>query len=124
MVRRYVTRADVVLIVTLLLVSGVTLGYLTRFGFAGKHTVVEVDGHRVLELPLDRDVTTSVHGPLGETVIAVEDGTVRIVSSPCPHGYCVRMGRLRFAGETAVCVPNHVIVTITGGSRGYDGVTQ
>ncbi|MBA7584171.1 hypothetical protein ES708_26124 [subsurface metagenome] len=92
----------------------------------GRHVVVEVNGHRILELSLDRNVTTSVKGPLGETGIIVENGTARISTSPCPNKYCIRMGRLKHGGEIAVCVPNHVVLYIRGGSEkdSFDGVTQ
>ena len=126
MIFRYFKRGDITLIAVLLILSGASLAGVHHYSLNGRHAVVEVNGRRVLELSLDRDVTTTVAGPLGETVIIVEDGTVRIEDSPCPDHYCVRMGRLRHRGEIAVCVPNSVVVRISGGSDNdsYDGVTQ
>ncbi len=126
MVFRYFTRGDIFLIAVLLLLSVVGFAVVSHYSFTGKHAVVEVDGSRVLELSLNQDVTTTVTGPLGETVIIVEGGSAQIADSPCPNHYCVRMGRIRHRGEIAVCVPNRVIVTITGGSDrdSFDGVTQ
>ena len=126
MIFRYFKRGDTTLIAVLLVLSTVSLASVHHYGFNGRHAVVEVNGHRVLELSLDRDVTTTVNGPLGETVIIVEDRTVRIADSPCPHHYCVRMGRLRHRGEIAVCVLNNIVLTISGGNdhNSYDGVTQ
>jgi len=121
-----VTRGDIVLICLLLAAAASGFMLAPHAAGAGGHAVVEVDGRRVLEVPLDRDVTIPVTGPAGESVIVVEDGAVRIDTSCCPHRICVRMGSLRAPGEVAVCVPNRLVVSVTGGSgqAEFDGVTQ
>jgi hypothetical protein len=125
--RRYFTRGDIILIAVLLALSLMSLGAIRVFGVSGKHAVVEVDNHRVLELPLDHDSVTTVTGPIGETVIEVEKGAVSIPKSPCPNKYCMHMGHISHAGEILVCVPNHLIVRITGGKNdgeAFDGVVE
>lgn len=125
--KRFFTRGDIILIAILLLLSVGSLSALHGSGFAGNHAIVEVNGKRVLELPLDRDERTTVDGPLGKTTIAVHDGTVEIADSPCPRGLCKHMGHIRCVGEVLVCVPNRVFVTITGNKGGenkFDGVSE
>lgn len=125
--RRYCTRGDIILIAVLLALSLLSLGAIRFFGVSGKHAVVEVDNRRVLELPLDHDIVTTVTGPLGETVIEVEKGAVSIPKSPCTNKYCMHMGHIRQVGEILVCVPNHIIVRITGGENNgeaFDGVVE
>ena len=126
MVLRYFTRGDIALIIGLLILSGGGFTSIPHYTMENGHAVVDVGNRRVLELSLDTNVTKTVTGPLGKTVIVVKDGTVRITDSPCPHHYCVRMGTLRNSGEIAVCVPNRVVVTVRGGSgeKSFDGVTQ
>jgi len=123
---RYFTRGDIVLVAVMLALSAASFTAVHGFAFSGKHALVEVEGRVVMELALDRDAVHTVTGPLGETRIVVEGGTVRIDDSPCPNHYCIRMGRLKYRGEIAVCVPNRVVVTIKGGSddESFDGVTQ
>jgi hypothetical protein len=121
------TRGDVILIAALTAVSLAGFGSLRFKGLSGNHAVVEVDGRRVLELPLDRDTTASVDGPLGETVIEVRDRAVWVIRSPCPRGFCMHMGRIRYPGEILVCVPNRVCVSIRGNGekkRSFDGVSE
>jgi hypothetical protein len=127
MIKRYCRRGDIILIVFLLAVSLLSIGGIRFFSVSGKHAVVEVDNRRVLELPLDRDTVTTVRGPLGETVIKVEKGAVSIPESPCPRGYCMHMGHISQVGMILVCVPNHVIVKITGGENdgaAFDGIVE
>lgn len=111
----------------LLALSLVSLGAIRGAGLTGNHAVVEVNGKRVLELPLDREARTTVDGPLGKSTIAVHDGAVEIAGSPCPRGLCMHMGHIRYVGEVLVCVPNRVFVTITGdrgGEKTFDGVSE
>ena len=124
-VRRYVTAGDAVLVGGLLVLAAV-LFIVTGNGYtANRHVVVEVSGARVLELPLDSDVTRTVRGPLGDTVISIEGGRARVTESACPNHYCIRMGSISHTGEIIVCVPNQVFVTIRGGrEQSYDGVTR
>lgn len=80
----------------------------------GREAVVTTpDGSFVL--PLDEDTVRTVDGNDGiAVVIAVEDGSVRFVSSGCPDQICVRSGSLTKAGDTAACVPAGVSVRLMG----------
>ncbi len=123
---KYCRKGDVVLVISLLLVSIGSIAGVRNLYSGGRHAVVEVDGKHTLELSLDKNVTETVRGPLGETVIVIENGYAEIEESACPHKYCVRMGRISHMGEVIICVPNRVMVTIRGGSEedSFDGVTQ
>ena len=123
---RYLTKGDIILVVVLVILSVASIAGIRNFHNGGKHVVVEVDGSHVMELSLDSNVTEAVKGPLGKTVIVIENGTARITDSPCPHKYCIRMGSISRRSEIIVCVPNRVFLTIRGGSEeeSFDGVTQ
>lgn len=54
--------------------------------------------------------------------IEIEGQTVRFSESTCPDQVCVRTGTLTRAGQTAVCLPNRVIVRITGGAPAVDAI--
>ncbi len=55
-----------------------------------------------------------VQGRLGMTSVLIDNGRARIQSSPCPHKICCRMGDIGSEGGLLVCVPNEVLVTISG----------
>jgi hypothetical protein len=116
------TRGDKVLIV-ILLVSGLASLFLIRSVIpAGEVAVVEVDGHPVCRLDLSVDTRRTVQGPLGETVIQVRGGRVRVADSSCPYRICVRTGWIGQAGGMIVCLPNRVVVRVTG-ETGMDAVS-
>ncbi len=63
---------------------------------------------------LEDDFEVAVPGPLGDTVIHVEDGKVHVESSPCENQLCVAAGTVERAGEWIVCLPNQVFLSIEG----------
>ncbi|MCG8477528.1 MAG: NusG domain II-containing protein [Spirochaetales bacterium] len=87
----------------------------------GQATTVEVrsdEGDFVYAL--DEDRVLSFSGPLGETIIHIQDGTVRFVASPCRDKICIAAGALSEHGQWAACLPNRVFVTISGGETGAE----
>jgi hypothetical protein len=63
-----------------------------------------------------------VHGPLGESVIAIRDGQARFLKSPCTGQYCVHHGWLKRAGQVAICLPNQVSLTLQNAQPNYDSL--
>ncbi|MFQ6093576.1 MAG: NusG domain II-containing protein [bacterium] len=92
----------------------------------GTWAVVESGDGSARRLDLSTDQEVPISGPLGETVVEVSAGRVRVESSPCPHKICVQMGFRDRNGDVIVCIPNKVIVCVRGGERGerVDGVTH
>jgi hypothetical protein len=74
------------------------------------------------EVPLSRDQQIEVPGPLGISIITIQNRRARISSDPSPRQYCVRQGWLQQAGEIALCLPNQVSVELTGSRKKYDSL--
>jgi len=70
--------------------------------------------------PLNADETVVVQGPLGNTVVRIENNGVYVESSPCQNQTCVAAGILRRHGNWAVCLPNNVFVMIEGADEEND----
>jgi hypothetical protein len=73
-------------------------------------------------VPLSRDQQIEVPGPLGISIITIQNRKARIASDPSPRQYCVRQGWLQQAGEIALCLPNQVSVELTGSRKKYDSL--
>lgn len=78
------------------------------------HVEISVDGRQVARLPLDTDVTYQVPLATGRMRVSVRDGGVAVVESDCPDQICVHTGRIRRPSQAVICVPNRVVVRITG----------
>ena len=59
---------------------------------------------------------------INEVFIEIEGNRARIAHSPCRDQLCMRAGWLERGGDTAVCLPQRVIVEIRGARRGVDCV--
>ena len=57
---------------------------------------------------------TEVDGKLGTTNVEISEKGVRVLDSPCPYKLCIKSGLIRRSAETLVCLPNRVVVRITG----------
>ena len=105
-------RYDISLIASLLLVSLLSVGVLLLFRREGKSVRVEQDGRTVAVYSLSRNGEYPLNG--GTNILVIQDGAAYIREADCPDKTCVRAGRLTHVGESAVCLPNRVSVTVIG----------
>ena len=113
-------RADLALILGLLLLSGGLYLALGARGEARAWAVVRVENAEIGRYPLSRDGTYPLNG--GTNVLVIEDGAARIAEAGCPDKLCVHQVRVRTSGQVITCLPNRLTVTIEGGAdSGLDG---
>jgi hypothetical protein len=110
------TPLDRIIVLALMLVSGL-LFLSAAAGPRGAEVVAERDGRIIFSAPLDQNRTVSLQGPLGTTVLAIQQGHAFLVSSPCPLKIGIRMGKISRAGQVVACVPNHLLVRIVGKAK-------
>lgn len=85
-----------------------------------------------IEIICDGKLTDTIVLPAADDVIALgEDGHVklelkdhkiRFLETDCPDKICVRTGFISKVGQSAVCLPNRIVVRITGGNGNETGV--
>ena len=63
-----------------------------------------------------------IKGPIGESIIVINNGQARFKQSPCPNQYCVHQGWLSHAGQVAICLPNQVSLQLLGAKNTYDSL--
>ncbi len=63
-----------------------------------------------------------IHGPLGDSLISIDQGKVRFKQSPCTNQYCVHQGWLERAGQVAICLPNQISLQLIGEKKPYDSL--
>ena len=86
---------------------------------------VKVDGNIILTKSLDSAGKFSVEGYVGTTEFEIVDNSVRILSAPCPGKHCIKQGKISKSGQSIICVPNHLIISIKGNETGnIDAVTK
>lgn len=111
---------DLVLIICILGIAligmlGVRL-YQQKLAGDGALVVVTVDGEERGRYPLDADISERIE--LGDgtfNVLEIADGYAQIREASCPDQICVKHNHIRYTGETIVCLPNKVVVSVEGG---------
>ena len=110
-------RNDVILVVVLLALGGALALALGLTRQDGAVVRVQSEGEVLMELPLSRD-TRVVLGQDGQTnTLVIENGGARMEAADCPDQICVNHGSIRYAGESIVCLPHKLVVSIEGGGE-------
>ena len=103
---------DVILIAVLLCISVGACAFLFLGSKTGGAVSVEVDGEVVGVYPLSRNGEFSLCD--GSNVLEIKDGKAFMKSADCPDKTCVHSRAISKVGETVVCLPNRVTVSVIG----------
>ena len=113
---------DILLIMALLVFAGGAWSVLRLTRRQGGEAVVTVDGAIAATLPLGEDGRFPIAAGDGSNLIEIADGRVRVAEADCPGQHCVRSGWAGYEGQTIVCLPHKLVVTVRGGVPGLDAV--
>jgi hypothetical protein len=53
-------------------------------------------------------------GDKGKMVITVKSGAIAVTESGCSNQFCVKQGYVSRAGESIICAPNELLITLKG----------
>ena len=100
------------------LLAAAALLFSVRGFFAGRPAVmvsVSVDGTEIMTLDLNRNDDIVIESGNAQTnQLLIEAGKAFLTEASCPDKLCVRQGAISETGQSIVCLPNRVIVTIVG----------
>lgn len=117
-------KADI-LLACFLVAAGIAMSYMFSFGqSAGDRLDITCDGELFGTYSLSEDRTVTVERDGHVNRIVIEGGTVHMEFSDCSGQDCVKQGAISDTGESIICLPNRVVVEITGGSRQYDTIAR
>ena len=105
-------RLDIIIISAILLFSLVLLLIVTLTKKEGSTVVVEIDGKVVATYSLSQNGEYSLNG--GTNVLVIENGYAYLNYSNCPDHTCEKTGKIQYVGQSIICLPNKVTVTIRG----------
>ena len=113
-------RLSIIVVASLLLLSltALLIFSLTRVEGADVPTAaveITVDGEIVATYSLFDDGTYVLNG--GTNAIVIEDARVYMIHSECPDHTCERTGKIKYVGQSIICLPNKLSVTIVGESE-------
>ena len=117
-------RGHFLLALLLLAAVGSALWLLLRPSTAHPVARISLDGTLVKEIDLEaveapRSFSLEGVGGLTNT-IQVEPGRIRVSEAACPDQICVHQGWISDRTAPIVCLPNRLIIEITGGGEALD----
>ncbi len=113
---------DIKLVLALLVIAFLIMGLMQILKQEGGIAVVTVDGEEVASYYLNKNGSYEITGvDGGKNTLVIEDGQAYMSQADCPDELCVKTGRVEYDGETIVCLPHKVVVTIKSDEKAKAG---
>ena len=113
-----------ILIISLAAALTVFSAYAAYMKPQGKAQVLIRGQSREWVFQIDVEETVVVNRPLGDTVVRLDGSRAWVESSPCENQTCTAAGFVSRQGQWAVCLPNNVLLMISGtGDKDVDAVS-
>ncbi len=102
---------------------GILLAVVVVFGLSfwllrgdGDCVTVTVDGELLGVYSLSKDMTLDIRSGedgKGHNLLVIKAGKAYVASASCPDGICSSHKPISKNGESIVCLPNRVVITVT-----------
>lgn len=114
----------------ILLSAALILALLLYFGYRfffqkpGAAVEITINGTATKTLPLSENtsyrIITESQGKSHENVLEIKDGHASITRADCPDKLCVYQKKISKKGETLVCLPHKVLVSVISSDKNSD----
>lgn len=125
---KWISKRDIILILSLLVIALASfLVWFFAFNDKGDKVSIEVKGRVINEYPLDKDTVIPIENSHGEVTnyIKIENKECYMEEAICPDHLCTKQGKIKNSGQTIVCLPNKVVVSVISDDKAeYDTVAK
>lgn len=107
-------KADIILF-TVLIILAISSFFLYRSLFSDKGAYVEIsmNGKKIQTLSLEKNTTFEIKNSEGGiNVLHIKNQRAYITSANCTDKLCVHQKAIHMEGESLICLPHKVIVTV------------
>lgn len=113
---------DFILIGAILILALLSYGIMTFWQRSNTnddaYVEVKIDGEVYGTYPLDEDMEETIVTGDGEyNTLVIKDGQANITEANCPDKICVKHRGIHFSGESVICLPHKLTVTVIGGEE-------
>ncbi len=107
-------KADFIIIAVVAAVAGMLVFFLYGVNSdSGAYVQVEIDGIIVDTLSLDEDTVREIKtDDGGRNVLVIKNGEAEMSEANCPDGICTNHSEIHRNGESIICLPHKVVVTV------------
>lgn len=121
---KVIRKADILLFI-LLVCLGLAITWLSfAHSNTGQKVRVTVDGELYGTYSLEEDRTVEISRNNHINKITIKDGQVQMSASSCKNQICVKEGSVSKTNQSILCLPNKVMVEITGEEADFDAISN
>lgn len=122
----FLKKGDLLFLVIVLI--GLFIFLLVRFGnfsAEARNVEVKVDGTTKLKAPLKQSTARiySVVSSEGSLSFIIDKERVYVLESTCKDKLCIKEGAISRVGESVICLPNRITISIVGEKNEVDSTT-
>lgn len=108
-----IKRQDIILIIIILIFALCSYIFINVLNSkAGTYVRILEDGTEVARLSLKENQEYKVESRHGYNIVEIRDDKVRVKEADCGNQTCVNCGTISKNGQTIICLPHKVEVTI------------
>jgi hypothetical protein len=114
-------RNDIILIIIPLVICAGIFGWRVAARQDGEYVCVKQNNTVLGEYPLDKDTEIrfdSENG--GYNILVISEGKAEILSASCKDKICVNHRKICYEGESIVCLPNRLMITVESTEKTAD----
>jgi len=107
---------DIILVTILLILAIVSYNVVKYAGNNnGSQVDVIINGEVSETFPLDENITYKIIiDNENYNLLSIKDGAASIIEASCPDKLCVKQKEITKTGESIICLPNKLVVSIVG----------
>jgi hypothetical protein len=109
-------RNDLLLILCLLVVAVLIWLAISLRTTDGAWVVVTRDGNEIARYELSEDTEVDINDEAGYNKLVIKDGIADVTDADCPDRLCVRQTAISKNGQSIVCLPHKLVISIEGGA--------
>ena len=113
-----IKKADIVLFIFIVIFGGLISWWSLTGSSVGEKVLITADGrdYGIYSLAENQTIDVTIDGHTNH--ITIKDGTVSMTYSTCKNQVCVNTGAISQTKDAIVCLPNKIVVEITGSVKG------
>lgn len=121
---RNTVKNDMKIMLIILLVAGICFIITESISPATDGYVeVRIDGDVFSQYPLNEDKTVMIKTENGNNELQISNKSAKIVWADCPDRICEKHGKISRNGESIICLPHKLVITIISEeNRGVDAI--
>lgn len=124
LIKSFFTKADLILMAAIVIIGlGISI-FLAAGSHQGNKVEITKDGKLWGTYSLDGEHKITIRDGKELNVVKISGGNVTMESANCKNQVCVHHSPVSRTGESIVCLPHKIVVSIKGEDNEYDTISN